>query len=457
VDAAADSDRSVAAAGAGFDRLRALLVDFGITGAALESAVERGEAVAALAGSRRPGVPASATVVGEAIAAAAIEREWRAETVAEICVRAAGDAARAHELQALAFVAATHSRRLFELPPRLAANVQLQLLAAFTGVAEATAWVPEASTPFATVGVERPTRRVRKVAAETIASGRPTGEASALLHGIPIRQWDATSGAVVVRARPDDRERALAHATETAVALAPVIEKETLLDHNAMREDALVSVSERRLARLGFDLHDGPLQDIAALAFELRLFTHHLRTAGTPEGPRRLAARADDFIARLAAIESEIRDLARSLESGRVLRGSLEEILRAEAARLAASASIDVSVSVTGRTDDLTPSQRIALVRLVEAALDNVSQHSDAQSASVTVDAGRSSVRVSVSDDGGGFEVEKTLLEAARRGRLGLVGMGERIRLLGGRLDITSRAGGPTVVAATIPRWRPPN
>jgi len=59
-------------------------------------------------------------------------------------------------------------------------------------------------------------------------------------------------------------------------------------------------------------------------------------------------------------------------------------------------------------------------------------------------------------DDGRGFEVERTLVDAARTGHLGLVGMSERVRLLGGRLDVESRPGGPTRIAAVIPRWRPP-
>jgi signal transduction histidine kinase len=46
-------------------------------------------------------------------------------------------------------------------------------------------------------------------------------------------------------------------------------------------------------------------------------------------------------------------------------------------------------------------------------------------------------------------------VHAARRGHLGLVGMSERIRLLGGRFDIQSRPGGPTTISAMLHRWRP--
>ena len=58
-------------------------------------------------------------------------------------------------------------------------------------------------------------------------------------------------------------------------------------------------------------------------------------------------------------------------------------------------------------------------------------------------------------DDGRGFEVAKTLIRAAKRGRLGLVGMGERVRLLGGSFDVDSRPGGPTSISLVLPRWQP--
>jgi signal transduction histidine kinase len=60
-----------------------------------------------------------------------------------------------------------------------------------------------------------------------------------------------------------------------------------------------------------------------------------------------------------------------------------------------------------------------------------------------------------VTDNGRGFDVERTLVQAARKGRLGLVGMSERVRLLGGRFDLQSSPGGPTTISAKIPRWRP--
>jgi signal transduction histidine kinase len=60
-----------------------------------------------------------------------------------------------------------------------------------------------------------------------------------------------------------------------------------------------------------------------------------------------------------------------------------------------------------------------------------------------------------VVDNGDGFDLESTLIRAARQGRLGLVAMHERVRLLGGQCRIDSRPGGPTVVSVALERWGP--
>src|SRR5436305_1211990 len=64
--------------------------------------------------------------------------------------------------------------------------------------------------------------------------------------------------------------------------------------------------------------------------------------------------------------------------------------------------------------------------------------------------------RATVADDGPGFDVEEALACAVRDGRVGLMGMMERVRLLGGTCEIESRPGGPTTISAFVPAWRPP-
>jgi signal transduction histidine kinase len=259
-----------------------------------------------------------------------------------------------------------------------------------------------------------------------------------------------------VRAARNDRP-SLVLAAELAARLSPAIERARLLERRSERESALLEAAERRLARLGFDLHDGPVQEVFALGSELRLFRAQLaRILGGNRHAAILQGRVDDLEARLVALDGELRSVARSLETPTVLRTSLPELLRKEAADLEERSSLEVELHLDGEFDSLTPSQAITILRVVQEALANVETHAAARLVTVTVHAGLRELQAEIRDDGRGFEVERTLVDAARSGHLGLVGMSERVRLLDGRLDVESRPGGPTRVAARIPRWRPP-
>ena len=353
------------------------------------------------------------------------------------------------------FLRALADPRLLEPPPQLSLETQLRLLSAFCAVDDVSVWVAEdESRPrlLARIGAN-PTRTVRFAAQETLA-GRDAS-ASGAIRAFPVIRWERIEGALVVRASRTDA-RAFALAAELATRLPATVERARLLEQRTERESALVDAAERRLARLGFDLHDGPVQEIMALGAELRLFREQLRRVlgGNRHAPIVLG-RVDDLEARLVALDGELREVARSLESPAVLRTPLPELLRNEATDLETRAGLSVELRLSGDLEALTPSQAIALLRVVQEALSNVEAHSGAGSATVTVSAGPEELRAEVTDDGHGFEVEPTLVQAARGGRLGLVGMSERVRLLEGRLDVESRPGGPTRIAAAIPRWRP--
>ena len=127
----------------------------------------------------------------------------------------------------------------------------------------------------------------------------------------------------------------------------------------------------------------------------------------------------------------------------------------AEAKALKERTGIDVGTRISGDFGAMTQSQKIALIRIVQEAFTNIREHSNATSVELVLTGSRGCVELLVLDDGDGFEVTRTLQHAAQRGRLGLVGSSERIRLLGGTFDIRSKVGGPTTVAVTLPRWQP--
>jgi len=420
-------------------------------------ALERARAFAGAAPDPSRAGIAAIVYVGELVAAHVLEHPDVEHQFAELGAEAASLIGIDETFAVAAiFSAALRSRTVLEVPPPIAAEAALRLLTSFAGVREASLWVrgeERAAVCSAIVGADAPSRRVRAMAADSLRDA-DGGDSSGMLQVVPIVHWGRRAGVLVLRTRSDERERALAYASEAAVALVAILERETLLERNAAREGVLTQSAERRLVRLGFDLHDGPLQGLASLAVDLQLLRGQATTGAAP--PQVVAGRVDDLLARVHSVEEEIRDLARSLESSSVTHAPLDELLKRQVERLKTERGIEASFVLKGRLREFTASQRIAVVRFVEEAFANVRQHASAQNVTLVVAVGRAALRVVVTDDGEGFDVEQTLVQAARDGHLGLVGMSERIRLLGGSLDVTSEPGGPTVVSATIPRWEPP-
>jgi signal transduction histidine kinase len=261
---------------------------------------------------------------------------------------------------------------------------------------------------------------------------------------------------LIVEVMGAEKNVALAVAREAATAVGPLLAQRDALVRGIDRERALVEASERRLARLAFDIHDGPTQTALALGLDVALLRAQLEELLPPGNARTIAVgRMHDLGARLAALQEELRELSNSLEPATIARKPLRDALAEQVETFARETDIETALTVSGDFAAVTLSQRIALVRIVQEALANVRQHSGARSVSVSVEMRGEHLHAEVTDDGRGFDVERTLVEAARNGRLGLVGMGERVRLLGGRFEVESRTNGPTTISVVFPPWRP--
>ena len=222
------------------------------------------------------------------------------------------------------------------------------------------------------------------------------------------------------------------------------------------REPGLAAANERLLVRLGFDLHDGPLQQVYALAQDVRLLREQMVEFVGSEHRKTLVGRFDDLESQLAELHQDLRDLAHSLEPRSLLQQPLPQAVERELAALKRRTGISTSVVLEGSFDALTASQRIALLRVLQEALSNVRHHSGSREVAVILrDETFKGLCMEVRDEGRGFDPARVVPAEDGESGIGLVGMRERLRLLGGRLEIESAPGGPTTVRATLPRWLP--
>jgi signal transduction histidine kinase len=206
-------------------------------------------------------------------------------------------------------------------------------------------------------------------------------------------------------------------------------------------DDSSVSL-RRRLRRLALDVHDGPMQSLIAAGFGLSDLKRH--------ADDHLAVRLAEIASELAGAERSLRELISTLEqTGKEELDSVEEIVGAEVRRFTSRCAAAVAVVVRGDAVPDSHSQEIAIRSVLREALTNVAKHANASAVRVEVEADAAGIRLEVEDDGDGFDPA-----AVGADRIGLTSMRERLHFLGGSLAIASGPGGPTVVTATLRRWR---
>ncbi|MGH7572846.1 MAG: PAS domain S-box protein [Gemmatimonadota bacterium] len=207
---------------------------------------------------------------------------------------------------------------------------------------------------------------------------------------------------------------------------------------------ALQAAEDERL-RIARELHDDTAQRLAALLVRLRV------ARGVADESRREAA-LDDLHGEILEAADAVRRIARGLRPPSLeevgFGAAVQSLARSirETQGLPVQVGIDAGVGAVG----LRPDAELALYRIVQEALSNVVRHAQASQARVTIEEGDRSITIAIEDDGRGFE-QGVAGDSTGRG-LGLVGMSERARFLGGRVAIESTPGAGTRVRVEVPR-----
>lgn len=111
---------------------------------------------------------------------------------------------------------------------------------------------------------------------------------------------------------------------------------------------------------------------------------------------------------------------------------------------------IQVRFTAAAAVEELHIDRRTALFRVAQSALTNVGQHAHATKVTLTLTKVQDAVEMHLHDDGKSFDVEKALF-VRKNGRLGLIGMRERIEMVGGRFSVVSTPGEGTTIGLQIP------
>lgn len=213
---------------------------------------------------------------------------------------------------------------------------------------------------------------------------------------------------------------------------------------NVIRQQAQQQATLEERQRIAQDLHDTLEQELVGVNMLLDDTARRLNGGDSPalqplDLARRLLRRAREDS------RSTIRELRSVALEKRGLPSAIEELLRP----LATAAGAAFVVAVNGTPIRLAGTLETNLLRLTQEAVANAAKHSGAKKIEVTLDYDEESIRLSIRDDGSGFEPNRM---TALAGHFGLSGMRERAEKVAGRLSIRTSLGKGTEIEVYVPR-----
>lgn len=209
------------------------------------------------------------------------------------------------------------------------------------------------------------------------------------------------------------------------------------------RERVARSREEERL-RLAQELHDGPVQDLYGVRFQLKSLLKTIETTYAPQ--------IEDLQAELQHVTNTLRSICGELRPPTLAPFGLDVAIRSHADRFKErhpDLEMELDLASDGRA--LPEEMRHALYRIYQHGVSNVSQHAGAGAVRVRLEIEDNSVVLEIQDDGSGFEVPHRWTQLARHGHLGLLGASERAESIGGYLEVQSEPGEGTLVRVTAP------
>jgi signal transduction histidine kinase len=190
----------------------------------------------------------------------------------------------------------------------------------------------------------------------------------------------------------------------------------------------LIESQEAERKRIASELHDGLGQSLVVIK------NRALIGLNSPENHERMVSQVEEIAEAASAAIGEVRDIARNLHPHQLdhlgLKTALETMIRS----VESSSKIEFSSDIDKTDGKISKEAEINLYRVVQESLSNIVKHSEAGEARVSLKINGQVLTLTIDDNGKGFEqgAEK------RSGGLGLVGIGERAKILGARYEIRS-------------------
>lgn len=219
----------------------------------------------------------------------------------------------------------------------------------------------------------------------------------------------------------------------------------------AQMQRQLLRSREEERARLSRDLHDGPLQTLVGLNMQLGLMAQPFPAGMDGKARSEISDSLTDVRAEVRGLLTELRAVCVELRPPMLDTLGLGAAIHALTEEWAAQYGLSTRLTLPPTADlrSLPGEVAVNLYRVVQEALTNIARHAAAAHVEVTLDGADGWLTLTLRDDGRGFTLPDDPRHLTAQGHFGLVGMRERVALIGGQLLVTSHPGEGTTVRVT--------
>jgi PAS domain S-box-containing protein len=283
-----------------------------------------------------------------------------------------------------------------------------------------------------------------RVAIEDIGARKRAGEAQRRIEILAVTNQELKS------------EILRRQAVETALKSSEKDQAQLLAQSRHLQEQLrrlshqVLDAQEEERKRISRELHDDIAQTLTAVLVHLMV----LKTQASAK-PKALGGKdGKRTVARIQGLVREsvniVRRFARTLRPA-LLDLGLTPALQSLIKDFVERTKLEVELTPSAGLEELNGAQGTALYRVVQQALANVAQHARARRVTVRISRVGEFVDAEIHDDGKSFDVKRALSVTRRNARLGLIGMRERVEMLGGVFSVESAPGRGTTISARVP------
>jgi two-component system sensor histidine kinase UhpB len=210
----------------------------------------------------------------------------------------------------------------------------------------------------------------------------------------------------------------------------------------------LIDSQEAERLMLAQELHDGMIQELFSINFQLSEVEKDLEQAGLEAISRKIQISSE----MTQQVVQGLRGISRNLRPPALAPFGLEQAIYSHMEHFQEiHPELTVHLDLTPDGDLLADRQRLVLFRIYQNGVSNVTRHAEANNLWITLDFDDDRIILEMKDDGKGLAMPINWIKLAREGHLGLVGTRERVEAINGKLTIKSAPGEGTLIRVVVP------